>query len=353
MSDSATTLHTLLSHVAHKPVPLVRFARLLLAKGQAEQALELCARVVAMTPRDAEVRALAAEVFSHGVDQNLFSLVRNSVRNKIYETAFRRAIRSDTRVLDIGAGTGLFAMMAARAGAAEVITCESNLAVAEVVSQIVARNGFADRVRVVAKHSSDLEIGVDLNGPADVIIWDNLSITLIGAGVLPTLEQAVRRLVRPEGHVIPAKGAIRVALAEDLKAQEMGIVEGFDLSPFNRLAAPHYWVQHRGRVVLRSEPCDLFNFDFTSGGPFQEARVAATIPGSGGRVNGVAQWVYLEIDEKERHEYPPVKQTSMSGVMFYPIMRPLETLPGNTVTVAGAHDRWSVRIWVEDQEARR
>jgi type II protein arginine methyltransferase len=344
---TATTFET---RIADKPVPLARLARVILAKGGSERARELCARAVALAPGNAEVLALAAEVFSHGVPAWYFPLVQDGARNEIYEFAFRRAIRAGSRVLDIGAGTGLFAMMAARAGAAQVVTCESNPSVAGVVSEIVARNGFADRVRVVAKHSSDLEIGTDLDGPADVLVWDNLSTTtLIGAGALPTVEQAVRRLVRPNARVIPAKGTIRIALAEDRKAQnkQMSFVEGFDLSPFNRLARPCYQISYeKARAVLRSEPADLFRFDFQSGGPFPEARATVVLSTSGGPVNGIAQWVYLEIDGEIQHEFP-VEKNSALGATFYPLMRPIEMASGDTLTVCGSHDRQSFRIWAE------
>ena len=347
MTDGAAAFETLLSRVAHQPVVLARLAQLLVTKGQSERARKLCAQAIAMAPGNAEVRALAAEVFSHEVPSWYLPMVQDTARHKIYEMAFRSAIRSNSSVLDIGAGTGLFAMMAARAGAAQVVTCEANLAVAEVVSEIISRNGLADRVRVVAKHSSDLEIGVDLNGPADVMVWDNLSRTLIGAGALPTVEQAVRRLVRPNGRVIPAKGAICVALAEDRKAhrQQMGIVEGFDLSPFNRLAAPCYWIEHPERLVQRSEPSDLFHFDFESGGPFPQARATVTFSTSGGRVNGIAQWIYLELDEESECYFPD--KTSSLGGMFYPLMRPIEMALGDELTVCGAHDRLSLRIWAD------
>jgi protein arginine N-methyltransferase 7 len=110
------TFETLLNHIADKPVLLARLAHLIVAKGSSERARELCARAVELAPGNAEVLALAAEVFSHGVPAWYFPLVQDSGRNKIYELAFRRAIRPGSRVLDIGAGTGLFAMMAARAG---------------------------------------------------------------------------------------------------------------------------------------------------------------------------------------------------------------------------------------------
>ena len=171
VTDSAASLETLLSRVAENPVSLTHLACLLVAMGQSERARELCAKAVAMAPDDEEVRTIAAEVFSRDVAVWFFPMVRDRVRNKAYAMAMRRAIRPGCRVLEIGTGTGLLAMMAARAGAAEVVTCESNLAVAAAASEIIARNGFADRVRVISKSSVDLEVGIDLIDRADVLVW--------------------------------------------------------------------------------------------------------------------------------------------------------------------------------------
>lgn len=346
MTDSAIRLDALLKHVADKPLPLARLALVLLAKGQEDHARQLCARAIALAPENAEVHALASEVFSHGVPTWFFSMIRDDARHKIYESAFRRAIRPGSRVLDIGSGTGLFAMMAARAGAAEVITCESNPSVAAMVSEVIEHNGLAKVIRVIAKHSSDLEMDTDLSGPVDVIVWDNLSRTLIAAGPLQALEQAVRRFARPGTRVIPMRGSIRVALAE-YPNRQMGIVEGFDLSLFNRLAPPYYRIDDANESLrLRTDPVDLFNFDFEAGGPFPEARSQVLFSSAGGRVNGVAQWIRLELDDAARYENsPPLHSTSSLGVLFYPFVRPIEMVSGDQITVCGSHDRNTLRIW--------
>jgi protein arginine N-methyltransferase 7 len=338
-------------------VLIARLACLLLAKGEAEQARELCARAVALAPRDGEVHAIVAEVLSRQVPSWYFAMVRDSARHRAYEMAFRRIIRRDSRVLDIGAGTGLFAMMAARAGAQEIVTCEANPAVAEVVSEILAKNGLADRVRVIAKHSSDLEIGVDLDGPADVVVWDNTSNNMIGVGALPTMEQAVRRLARPGARIIPARGIIRVALAEDREAhrRQMQIVEGFDLSAFNRLAAPSYTVPvGSGRLALRSNPADLFRFDFQRGGAFPRTRAAVSLCSEAGLVNGIVQWVRFETDEEGCYENIPCPgRISAFDVVFYPLNSSIEMAPGDTMRVCGSHDRQALCIWGEVSEAQR
>jgi protein arginine N-methyltransferase 7 len=356
MIDAEASLEALVRAVVDRPLPMARLARLLLTMGHGERARKLCARASSMAPCNGEVYALAAEVFSYDVPTWYVSMVQDKARHKIYEEAFRRAIKPGSRVLDIGSGTGLFAMMAARMGAAEVITCEQNTVVAAAVSEVVARNGLVDRVRVVAKNSADLKIGVDLNGPADVVVWDNLTRSLIGAGALPTIERAVRHMARPGARVIPARGAIRVALAEDRKSylDRMGIVEGFDLSPFNKLLGSHYTVPvNRDRIVLRSKPEDLFRFDFESGGPFPESRTEVSLSCMGGRVTGVEQWIRLELDGDAHYENaPPADNTSSLRTAFYPFMRPIEASPGSNLTVCGAHDRLSLRIWADVAKVR-
>lgn len=351
MTDSTATLEILLSRAADKPVLLARLAQLLHTKGQIERARGLCTQAVALAPGSGEVRALAAEVFSNGVAGWYFPMVQDRVRHAAYEMAMRRAIRPGCRVLEIGTGTGLLAMMAARAGAAEVATCESNPVVAATASEIIACNGFADRVRIIVKSAADLEVGTDLSDRADVLIWDVLRSNMIGAGALPIMEMAARRLIRPGASVIPARGTIRIALAEDREAhcRRMQTVEGFDLSPFNRLAAPTYTILVGDeRLALRGEPGDLFCFDFQSGGRFPEARSTTSLTATGGCVNGIAQWIRFQMDEEGWYENPPsVGAISTFGVVFYPLKRPIEMAPGAKLTVSGAHDRQSLRIWAD------
>ena len=314
MTGRTAGLESLLSHVADQPVALARLARLLLAKGHGNQARQLCARAVAMAP-DGEVRTLAAEILSHKVPCWHWPMMQDYARNMAYDAALRRAIRPGCRVLEIGTGSGLVAMMAARAGAAQVVTCECNPAVAEVASEIIACNGFTDRIQIVAKHSADLAVGVDLDEPADVLVSEIVSNKMVGEGVLPAIEQAARRLIRADARIIPARGVVRVAFAEDRERHrhQIGIVDGFDLSRFNRLAGPYYGISvGNERLVLRSEPGDLFRFDFQSGGPFPEARAAVSLSASGGTVNGIAQWIRLEMDEDGWYENRPGAGTAFA-----------------------------------------
>jgi type III protein arginine methyltransferase len=108
------------------------------------------ALALALAPDDAQLAARVKSFINRAVPQWHFSLVHDHARNAAYDAALRRVVTPTSRVLEIGAGTGLLAMMAARAGAAAVITCEVVPAIAEKAAEIVAHNGYANRVRVIA-----------------------------------------------------------------------------------------------------------------------------------------------------------------------------------------------------------
>ena len=121
--------------------------------------------------------------FLKGVPQWHFAIVRDAARNAAYEEALKRVVTPQTRVLEIGTGSGILAMMAARAGARYVITCEMVPAVAEAAQEIVALNGLSERVRVVAKKSHDLDAERDIGGRADVLVSEIVDNKLLGEGV--------------------------------------------------------------------------------------------------------------------------------------------------------------------------
>ena len=352
MSPNDKSVHSfeaLVRAAAENPRALLGIARTLLARGERVRARELAACATVLAPLDPEILSLNAEIVSADIPGWHFSIVRDEIRNAAYNEALTRAIRPGMRVLDIGAGTGLLAMMAARAGAAEVVSCEMNPTIAAAAERIVAANGFSDRIRVIAKHSSDLDVEKDLSGRADLLVSEIVSNNMLSQSVLPVHEQAVRHLLKPGAQIIPARGIVRAALAKSDKWPErrMGLVDGFDLSPFNALS-PHRISIPVGddRLVLKSEAADLTDFDFQSGGPFPERRAQTTIEVSEDGANGIIQWISLDMDDHGRYENRPSPgATSCWALQFYPFPETMRPIAGERLNVFCAHDRWTLRIW--------
>ena len=351
MTDRIALLSALLPKASDDPRALIAIARHMISAGDRVRAIALAEQVHAMTGGRGEAGITASEILSDGVFSWHFLIPRDRGRNDAYEQALLRAIRPGCRVLEIGTGTGLLAMMAARAGAI-VVTCEADPAIASAARDVVAANGYADRVTVVNKHSTDLDPTRDMGGLADILVSEIVSNDLLSEGVLAAHEDAVARLLAPNGVVIPPRGTIRVALARDLRdrSPRLGEASGFDLSAFNRLAAPNEMIRvGMDQVALCSEPVDLFSFDFATADPRKPERREFELPSQGGRVDGIVQWIALEMDAVGRYENRPESGTaSCWGALLWRFPQPLETRAGEPVTVGGAHERDRVRLWLSN-----
>jgi type II protein arginine methyltransferase len=342
-------LMALAPSVEGEPLAQVNLARSILDLGHEEKARELAERALASAPTDAQVSVLAAEVLSHGVPDWHFALLRDEARNQAYDAALRRAVRPGMKVLEIGTGSGILALMAARAGAGQVITCEANAAVAEIARANIARSGFAYRIRVIAKRSTDLDAQTDMDGPADLLVSEIVSNNVLNQQVLPVMEDARRRLLRPGAAMIPVGASARVALAQsDVVARNLiDEVEGFDLGALNRLAPPRWELSVGDQTLgLSSEPADLFNFDFESAAPAAAASV--TLTANGRPANCIAQWITLRMDATGAYENRPRPGASSCwAVLAYPLQHPAVFHAGERVLVRGSHDRLEMRLWLE------
>jgi type II protein arginine methyltransferase len=325
---------------------LIQIGRLVAAR-DAAMARRLARRALALAPSDERIRTLAAEILSREVARWHFTIVDDERRNADYDAAIRGAVGSGSRVLDIGAGTGLLAMMAARAGAADVISCEMNGAIAEAAAEVVRANGLADRVRVIAKHSGDLD-PAELGGPADVLVSETISNDVVGQAWLPALADARARLCTADARIIPARTIARVALANDngLGRERMGEVDGFDLSAFNSLARTRYQLRaDSDRLQLRSAAADLFDFDF-QGDVMPGERASASLIADGGEINGIVQWIAIGLDAETWYENAPGGSSCWSP-LFYPLREPIAPPAGTPLIVSGAYDRRRMIVWLD------
>lgn len=342
----------LIAQVTGNPLAMLMLARtLLLPRGEAARARLLCDEAVRLAPDDPEVSALAQAIRSSGIGDWYFTMVRDHGRHAKYAQAFRKLLRPDSIVLDIGAGTGLFAMLAAREGAHMVIACERDPAVAAAASEVVRVNGLTDRVTIIPKDSRDLELGIDLPTRADVLLWDNLSNDLVSVGALDSIEDARRRLLRPDAAIIPQKCELRVALVEARQGSlEMGTAEGFDLTPFNRLR-PTQVTLSRSKSERRSDSAGVFEFDFTVDAAHGPRRNHVAVTATGGRVNGIAQWLRFELADGVSYDTGDDEGVTAFGLQYHAV-EPFEAEAGQRVTIAGAHDRLSTWFWIDPNPGR-
>lgn len=335
--------------LASSPGALTKLGCALMASGEAAKAYAIVRQALADRPNDPELLSAARVILAHGIPQWHSSMLAEAARNDAYEQAIARAVSPGMRVLDIGTGSGLLAMIAARAGAGHVHACEANGALAETAREIVAANGYSEKIDIHSKHSTALDRDKDLNGGVDLIIAEIFANDLIGEGALAALDHAVRKLGRPGVRIIPAAATMVVALGyhDRLDPPPPRKVKGFDLSLFKRHTNAYTRIRiGDDRLSLRSEPDNLFTFDFQAGGPFREERCEVELIAKGGAVNGIVQWIRLHLDDEQLYENRPAAgEVSHWAAHFHPMPSTVQTRPGQAFTACGAHDGERAHIW--------
>lgn len=146
-----------------------------------------------------------------------WNMLSDTLRNDRYDTAIKEVIETydgAPSVLDIGTGSGLLAMMAARAGAVHVYGCEMDASLAQTAQKIVAENGLSDRVTVFPKMCSELVVGEDLprDFKADVIVTETMGDNFCSEMLVGSLTDAVAVHGHKGTQTIPARGVTHAQL---------------------------------------------------------------------------------------------------------------------------------------------
>lgn len=324
----------------------------LLHAGRGQEAIELCRQVLKAHPDSVAARLGAEWLLSQLVPLWHVPMMNERERNAAYEAGLAAAVTPDQTVFEIGTGSGLVAMMAARLGAKKVVTCEAVDLVAATAAKIVERNGYQDRVRVLSKPSYQVDADGDLGGRADILVHEIFSSELLGEHVLPAIEDAKARLLKPGGQILPAAASIMVALVggEELATElHVGEAFGFDLRPFNAIQ-PRKRPLHREDLprVLLSEPAEAFRFDFMAASAFppEKKRLALKVT-EGGQCFGVIQWIRIDFGRGVVFENHPSRKLAVANWQHtvYRFDEPRQLSPGSTVGVMAMHDR--SRPWFE------
>jgi type II protein arginine methyltransferase len=275
-------------------------------------------------------------------------------RNNAYYLGMQSAIAPGKSVLEIGTGSGLLSMMAAKLGAGNVVTCEAVSLLAETAQNIIEHNKYQNCIRVLPKRSFELEVGKDLPEKADILIHEIFSSELIAEHVLPAIEDAKHRLLKPGARIVPAAASIMIALVGGDDVGKYLHVEnsfGFDLQQFNAVTPKKIPLYREDlNPQLLSDDVEAFRFDFMNEASFpRQDKTLEIVSTAEGLCYGVIQWIRMEFDEQVCFENHPSHKKSVSNWQrtVFCFDEPIHVKPGLVVSVSAAHDRaapWFDRV---------
>src|SRR3990172_6538361 len=136
-------------------------------------------------------------------------MIADTVRMSAYTEALRAAVKLGDIVVDIGTGTGIFALLACQYGAARVYAIEPNENI-QVAKKLAKDNGFLDRIEFL----QDISTKVSFIEKADVIISDLRGLLPLFEKNIPALLDARKRILKPGGILIPKRDTLNVCIVE-------------------------------------------------------------------------------------------------------------------------------------------
>ncbi|ORX50806.1 S-adenosyl-L-methionine-dependent methyltransferase [Hesseltinella vesiculosa] len=165
-------------------------------------------------------------------------------------------------VLDVGCGTGILSMFAAKSGAKHVYGIDMSNIIVQA-KQIVRDNGLEDKVTLIQGKMEEVQLPVD---KVDIIISEWMGYFLLYESMLDTVLVARDKYLKEGGMIFPDKATMYIAGIEDAEYKDEKInywdnVYGFDYSSIKQIAIKEPLVDTVNGDTVITDACAFKDID--------------------------------------------------------------------------------------------
>lgn len=259
------------------------------------------------------------------------SMVLDERRNAAYQRALAKVVGPESVVLDLGAGTGVHGLLAARLGAKRVYLVEPE-DVGLLGIEAARANGLAERTELLQGKIEEVEVPE----PVDVIVAAFTGNFLLAEDLLPSLFFARDRFLKPDGAMIPDRAVMEAAPVQALELFEREVASwskpclDLDYSSARRYAsnAIYYDRVRLERAQYLSKPADLLSLDLATAADTDCGTEASYSIDEPGVCHGWAGWFRMRLGTEWLSTAPHEPPLHWSPA-FLPVDPPIEVTKGD------------------------
>jgi SAM-dependent methyltransferase len=264
------------------------------------------------------------------------SMALDARRNAAYAAALRHSVGPESIVLDLGAGTGIHGLIAARLGARRVYLVEPEDIIA-VARDSVRANHLEDTVQCIQGQIEE----IPRPEPVDIIVSALTGNFLLTEDLLPSLFVARDRWLKPGGVLIPDRATMEGVPVSAPVVFDREIAswsepnQGIDLSPARAYAANTVWYSGKDLrdTTFLAEPLPLLTLDFLRDGYDRvHAEVTYEVAQSG-ICHGWLGWFTMRLGDAWLSTSPREEPVHWSSALL-PVDPPLVCERGERLTFA-------------------
>jgi predicted RNA methylase len=178
----------------------------------------------------------------------------DSAKARAFENVLKKIMRPDFSVLDIGTGSGILALLAARAGAKKVTAIEFDRYVADVAKNNIEINNYKNKISVVCDDARNIKF--PKNTHFDVVAMEMLTTGMVDEFQVQAINNLHKqKVIDRKTILIPERQETYITLANT----------NFENYGFNMKMVRHLWSHDRndGLVNALSNKILLNNVDFS------------------------------------------------------------------------------------------
>ncbi|XP_057197681.1 protein arginine N-methyltransferase 3 [Triplophysa rosa] len=191
-------------------------------------------------------------------------MLKDRVRTESYRDFMynNMDVFKDKVVLDVGCGTGILSMFAAKAGARKVIAVDQSEIIYQAID-IVRSNQLEDTITLIKGRIEEINLPVE---KVDIIISEWMGYFLLFESMLDSVIYARDRYLAPNGLVFPDRCNISLAAVGDVQKHNDRVafwddVYGFQMTCMKKAVVPEAVVEVLKPETVISEPAVIKTID--------------------------------------------------------------------------------------------